>query len=141
MVQNCWIMKRKLLDASLIIFVATVLIKSFIWLRPWRLPLPSDFSRLINAIMLLSGGLVLSLCLSFLWERIKLPHISRQQVKTTAITLSALAIIVLGIIVLVHTNNTTPSGEVFNQIPTPTPQPSPIPVLSPDEVEFEPAHK
>lgn len=61
-------MNRKLLDGSCVVFGAAVFVKLAIYLSPWFIRVPHDFSPFVSAIMLLSGGLSLSLATYLLFK-------------------------------------------------------------------------
>lgn len=61
-------MNRKLLDGSCVVFGAALFVKLAIYFSPWHIRVPSDFLPLVNAIMLVSYGLALSLAAYLLFK-------------------------------------------------------------------------
>jgi len=93
LVQNCLAMKRKLLDASLVVFGAALLVRITVAFAPHGFHLPRLMREDSNAAMVMSAALAISLGLSILAPHIKLPrHLSprlRTAMKITAALVGA----------------------------------------------------
>lgn len=106
-------MKRKLLDASLIVFATALFVRLTIVFAPYEFHLPRYMREDSNAAMVISAAFAVSLGLSLLLPRIKLPHLTRSQIKVSFVALAALAVIVLGTIAMVR--HGTPQ-DIFDKV-------------------------
>lgn len=84
-------MKRKLLDAALVVFGATGITRL---LLNSNVHVPHDFQRSVNAVMLLSAALSISLLLSILIQHVRMsrirPLLPKARTVTAAVIISVL---------------------------------------------------